>query len=93
MEIDIVTKQDLKAFKSEILEEIRVIFQDKGNQMNSTDRSWLRSAEVRKMLRISPGTLQNLRINGTLPYRKIGGTMNYQRQDIHNMMEGKRDNG
>jgi len=93
MEVDIVTKQDLKVFKSEILEEMRAILQEKGNQMNSTERSWLRSAEVRKMLRISPGTLQNLRINGTLPYRKIGGTMYYQSQDIHNMMEGRRDNG
>ncbi|MCA5005650.1 helix-turn-helix domain-containing protein [Sphingobacterium bovistauri] len=93
MEVDIVTKQDLRTFKSEILEEMRAILQEKGNQMNSTDRSWLRSAEVRKMLRISAGTLQNLRINGTLPYRKIGGTMYYQSQDIHNMMEGRRDNG
>lgn len=93
MEVDIVTKQDLRTFKGEILEEFRAILQEKGNQMNSTDRSWLRSAEVRKMLRISAGTLQNLRINGTLPYRKIGGTMYYQRQDIHNMMEGRSDNG
>ena len=92
MEIDILTRHDLQAFKSEILEEFRSILQEKGNQMNSTDRNWLRSAEVRKMLRISPGTLQNLRINGTLPFRKIGGTMYYQSQDMHDMMEGSRDN-
>ncbi|MCA5005672.1 helix-turn-helix domain-containing protein [Sphingobacterium bovistauri] len=93
MEVDIVTKQDLKSFKSEILEEMRAILQERGSQMNSTDRSWLRSADVRKMLRISAGTLQNLRINGTLSYRKIGGTMYYHSQDIHNMMEGRRGNG
>lgn len=93
MEIDIVTKQDLKAFKDEILEGIRAILQEKDNKMSSTDRSWFRSAEVRKMLGISPGTLQNLRIKGTLPYRKIGGTMYYHSQDIHKMMEGKSVHG
>ena len=93
MEIDIVTRQDLKVFKSEILEELRAVLQEKNNHISSNAHSWLRSAEVRKMLKISPGTLQNLRINGTLPYRKIGGTMYYQSQDIHNMMEGRRGNG
>jgi hypothetical protein len=36
-------------------------------------KQWLKSVDVRKMLNISPGTLQNLRINGTLRYTKIGG--------------------
>lgn len=93
MEVDIVTKQDLRTFKSEILEGIREILQEKGNQKNSTERSWLRSAEVREILRISAGTLQNLRISGTLPYRKIGGTMYYHSQDIHKMMEGRSGHG
>ncbi|MFD2967737.1 helix-turn-helix domain-containing protein [Sphingobacterium bambusae] len=59
----------------------------------STAKQWLRSAEVRKMLGISPGTLQNLRVNGTLPYRKIGGSMFYARQDIERMMKGGSVNG
>nr|WP_317038805.1 hypothetical protein [Sphingobacterium sp. CFCC 11742] len=37
---------------------------------------------------ISPGTLQNLRINGVLPYRKVGGIMFYAIEDIQKMMEG-----
>lgn len=91
MEIDIVTKKDLQQFKQEMLEEIRSILENK--KVEAKDRKWLRSAEVRQMLSISPGTLQNLRINGTLPYQKIGGTMYYRREDIDRMMKGRADHG
>lgn len=91
MEIDIVTKKDLQQFKQEILEEIRSILAKKN--VGAKDRRWLRSAEVREMLGISPGTLQNLRINGTLPYQKIGGTMYYRGEDIDSMMKGRAGHG
>lgn len=91
MEIDIVTKEDLRRMKKEMMEEIREILTE--NIKKENDRQWLRSAEVRKILGISPGTLQNLRINGTLPYKKIGGSIYYRRQDIEKMMEGGNGNG
>ncbi|MCT1526833.1 helix-turn-helix domain-containing protein [Sphingobacterium hotanense] len=91
MEIDIVTKKDLQQFKQEILEEMRSILANK--KVEAKDRQWLRSAEVREVLCISPGTLQNLRINSTLPYQKIGGTMYYRTEDIDSMMEGRADHG
>lgn len=91
MEIDIVTKEDLRRMKTEMMEEIKEILKE--NVKKENDRQWLRSTEVREMLGISPGTLQNLRINGTLPYRKIGGSMYYRREDIEKMMEGGNDNG
>lgn len=37
--------------------------------------------------------LQNLRAGGTLPYRKLGGSMYYRREDIRKMMEGGNGNG
>lgn len=91
MEIDIVTREDLRQFKREMLEELKQIIGNKAN--GSIDREWLKSAEVRRLLGISPGTLQNLRINGTLPYRKLGGSMYYRREDIRKMMEGGSGNG
>ena len=48
---------------------------------------WLKSLEVRKLLKISPGTLQNLRINGTLNYKRIGGIIFYKYEDIKKMLE------
>ena len=48
----------------------------------SDHKEWLKSADVRKMLGISSGTLQTLRINKTLPYTKIGGTIYYAYGDV-----------
>jgi hypothetical protein len=69
MNIDLVTKDDLERFKKELLEEIRhlVMYPQKSGEAVKT---WLKSMEVRKLLDISAGTLQNLRVNGTLPYTK-----------------------
>jgi hypothetical protein len=55
-------------------------------------KRWLRSVEVRKLLNISPGTLQTLRNNGTLPYTKIGGLIYYDAYQIDQiLLSQKRD--
>jgi hypothetical protein len=82
--IELLTKEDLKQFKSELLLEIKELIKPGQGQ----SKQWLKSNEVRKMLSISPGTLQNLRINGTLRYTKIGGMMYYKLEDIHKILEG-----
>jgi hypothetical protein len=33
-------------------------------------KKWLKAHEVRRLLKISPGTLQTLKANGTIPYTK-----------------------
>jgi len=92
MLLDILTKEDLQLFKKELLDEIRQIVKGK-NLAENGEREWLRSREVRKKLKISPGTLQNLRITGVLPFKKIGGSMYYRSSDVDKMMEGGDGNG
>ena len=83
----IITTDDLVSFKSDLLDEIKSIF----NEMKKHGgRKWLRSRDVREMLGISHGTLQNLRINGTLPYTKVGGVIFYDQGDINHMIESNR---
>ena len=55
-------------------------------------KKWLKSSEVKSLLRISPGTLQNLRINGTLTYTKIGGIIFYSYEEILKVMEQNKVN-
>jgi hypothetical protein len=43
---------------------------------------WLDNQDVMQALHISPRTLQTLRINGTLPFSRIGNKIYYRRQDI-----------
>jgi hypothetical protein len=85
MQIEVITKEDLSKLKSELLEEIRLILRNKG--FNFQHKEWLKSYEVRKLLGISTGTLQNMRLNGTIIFTKIGGLMYYRYEDIIRMME------
>lgn len=82
MAIAIITKEDLYQFKIELLESIENLLQGKKTE----EKLWLRTSEVRKLLNISSGTLQNLRINGTLPYSKIGGVLFYNYKDIEKLL-------
>jgi hypothetical protein len=84
MNVELITKDDLKEFKSDLLSEIKAIMQPGQGQ----SKKWLKSVEVRKLLNISPGTLQNLRINGTLRYSKVGSIMYYKLEDINKILEG-----
>ena len=86
MKMDIITMEDLKQFKMDFLEEMKTVI---GQRKQNETSDWLRSASVRKMLNISPGTLQNLRINGTLRFRKIGGTMFYIKTEIEKLLKGE----
>ena len=89
MSVTILTKEDFQEFKIDILNEIKHLIQTG----ESTQRKkWLKSNEVRKLLNISPGTLQNLRINGTLTYTKIGGIMYYDNSDIDKLLNGNKVN-
>lgn len=83
----IITTDDLHEFKLEILDEIRKLMT---NQSNGTLKKYLKSSEVMDLLQLSPGTLQNLRINGTLPYSKIGGIIYYDAEDIQKVLNENR---
>lgn len=84
MNVELITREDLREFKNELLNEIKQIMQPGQAQ----SKKWLKSSEVRKMLNISPGTLQNLRINGTLRFTRIGSIMYYKLEDLNKVLEG-----
>lgn len=83
---ELLTKADLEKFKEELFTELRKANVHPNSKMQI--KEWLKSHEVRRLLGISPGTLQNLRVNGTLPYTKIGGLMYYRYEDIRKLLEG-----
>ncbi len=83
----VLTTEDLQEFKTELLHEIEELIQ---KQSGFKTKKWLRSPEVREMLDISSGTLQNLRINGTLPYTKMGGVLYYDYEDILKVLSANR---
>lgn len=82
MNVEMITREDLQNLKNEIVAELKSIL----SHEKPPEGTWLRSAQVRKMLGISPGTLQNLRIRGHLRFTKIGGCFFYNQCDIATML-------
>ncbi len=89
MPTTIITTDDLRDFKMELLEDIKKLLT---KQTSGNLKRYLKSSEVMEVLQLSPGTLQNLRINGTLPYSKIGGIIYYDSEEIHKLMNQNRIN-
>ena len=87
MPANIITTDDLREFKMELLDDIKQLLT---RQSSGKLKKYLKSSEVMDLLQISPGTLQNLRINGTLPYTKVGGIIYYDAEEIQNVMEEHR---
>jgi hypothetical protein len=81
---ELITRGDLQDFQTSLLSEIKSLLKASGS---TSSKQWLRSAEVRKMLGVSAGTLQTLRVNGTLPFSKMGSIVFYRYEDIIKVLE------
>jgi hypothetical protein len=87
MSVEILTKADLQQFKTDLFTELKALL---NGTTPAAQKKWLKSYEVRQMLGISRGTLQNLRTNGTLQATPVGGLMFYDYDDIAKLMQGKK---
>ena len=85
MAIEVITREDLNEFRTLLLSDLNEMFNSKPQQQ----KQWLKSSEVRKLLKISPGTLQNLRINGTLNFSRVGGIIYYKSDDLQKILNNK----
>ena len=84
MAVEIVTKEDLEMFRVQLLDEIKRLIKPEVEK-----KRWLRSCEVKKLLKISAGTLQNLRVNNTLhpvqlPQSRI---LFYDAEEVENLLK------
>jgi len=86
----VVTLQDLIDFKNEIILELKKSIKQSAGQ---PAKKWLKTQEVRKILSVSVTTLLTLRINGILPFTKMGGVLYYDYDDILTVMEKLKNKG
>ena len=86
MSIEVVTKDEFLRLKEDLITEIRDVLEENLHS-SQVGRKWLRSTKVCELLSISSGTLQNLRINGTLPYTRINGIIYFNKEDIDALLE------
>ncbi len=99
MATQIITPEDLDQFKQELLTDIKDLLEESTafieqsrDAVPKEEKQWIKSHQVQRLLGISPGTLQNLRINGTIPYSKVGGVLFYNKKDIEKILENNMRN-
>ena len=88
MIINIITPDDLQAFREGLLEDIAGILERQ--KKIPPPPKWLKAKEVQQLLKISPRTLHSMRAKGTLTYTRIGLTYYYDYADIQKMIEENR---
>jgi hypothetical protein len=86
MATEVITREDLNEFRTLLLSDLKELL----NSKPKDQKQWLKSNEVRKILNISAGTLQNLRVNGTLTFTKIGGTIYYSNADLEKLLDSNK---
>jgi excisionase family DNA binding protein len=82
MRVDFVTKEDLNEFRLVLLTDLTRLL-----KRPEPAQPWLKSYEVRKLLKISAGTLHRLRAKGVLPYSRVGGSFLYKYEDVQKLVE------
>ena len=85
MAMAILTRDDLDQFKLELFEVLDSYFQKMDNSVKE-ETKWLKSNDVERMLKISTTKLQVMRLNGTMPYSKIGNTIFYDLNDVNKVI-------
>lgn len=81
----IATVKDIEHLKMALLRELNKLI---SRQHSLPRRSWMKSSEVRRYLKISGGTLQHLRDSGKLKYSKVGSIFFYDVNDVEALVEG-----
>ena len=70
MAAEIITKEDLQEFGEQLLNQMKALI---GRRQVEEPRKFIKSYQVKNLLKVSNNTLQTLRDNGTIPFSKIGG--------------------
>lgn len=86
MAAEMITKEDLQEFGEQLLCQIKALISGGSTE---EPRKFLRSYQVKNLLKISNNTLQTLRDNGTIPFTKIGGILYYNYEDIMKVLKGE----
>jgi len=89
--VDFITRDDLEKFKADLFAELKKL-----GHIHTPDeaaKKWLKGSEVRKILKISHGTLQSLRIQGIIKFTQVGSTYYYKHDDLNKLLESNQRGG
>lgn len=87
MAMEIVTKEDLQAFRRELLFDFRAILKEEITVRKEGHLQGYKTKDVRNILGCSVNKLVSLRVSRKVRWKKVGGTVYYNREDIRRLVE------
>lgn len=89
---EIITKEDLRQFGLQLLDKMRIIVQETTlAQTELVQPEWLKSKAVKKLLDISAGSVQNLRVTQKVRFKKVLGSYYYNKEDLQKLFNDESD--
>ena len=89
---EIITKEDLRQFGLQLSDKMRIIVQETTPaQTELVQPEWLKSKAVKKLLDISAGSVQNLRVTQKVRFKKVLGSYYYNKEDLQKLFNDESD--
>ena len=85
--MELVTKEDLQVFRKEILADFRNLLREELGGRKEENLQGYKTKDVRCILGCSVNKLVNLRVERKIRWKKVGGTLYYNKEDIRRLME------
>jgi hypothetical protein len=87
MDNDFVTRQDLQVLRTQLVSDIKLLLQSRDSSKTNRCREGYKTKDVRKILGCSVNKLVSLRIERKIRWKKIGGTVYYNQEDVRCLLE------
>lgn len=87
MGVEVVTKEDLQIFRVQLVAEIAELFVRFNHEKPPALTEGLRTEHACALLDCSNGKLLSLRAAGKIRWRKVGGSLYYNQEDIRKLMK------
>jgi len=87
MNIEFVTRDDLKLFETNLLSKVEQLINSKNIEVS---KKWYKTKDMEELFGISRGKQQKLRNGKEVPFSKLGDTIYYSSYDIDQILEANK---
>lgn len=86
MVVEVLTKNDLNAIENQLKEIKAILLSQQPRVVNNAVEGY-KTKDVRRILKCSVNKLVSLRVGRKLRWKKIGGTIYYNRDDVRRLVD------
>ena len=87
MGVEVVTREDLESFRIQLLTDLRGLIRAELFSRKDENAQGFKTKDVRKILGCSVNKLVSLRIGRKIRWKKVGGTLYYNKEDVRRLIE------